>query len=247
VTVQFFLARARSGRVMAHVLEPPGFGRWYEDRAALEAELVGDVAEHLAWVRTAGESTPETVARTPVDEVEVQGNFESGDDVGTFAPDLVSVTSPEIERYLRLARRAYDDLLTLAASVPAAVAMQPPRPGKRSFDANLSHVARAQLWYMTRVIDDPDAVGMPPALDRANQRIDAAPSGYERVRVASTAYEAFVREVPEPDRDRVFHPTWFCDVPSESWTVRKALRRSIEHCREHTWVAQRTLRELGTA
>lgn len=231
---------------MAHVLEPPGFGRWYEDRAALDAALVGDVAEHLAWVRTAGEPAPDTVALTSVDEVEVQGNFESGDDVGTFAPDLVPVTSTEIERYLRLARRAYDDLLTLAASVPALVGIQPTQPGKRSFDANLSHVARAQLWYMTRVIDDPDAVGMPPALDRANQRIDAAPSGHDRVRVAWTAFEAFVREVPESDLGRVFRPTWFCDVPDERWTVRKALRRSIEHCREHTWVAQRTLRELGT-
>ncbi|MCD5408077.1 hypothetical protein LR090_02355 [Candidatus Bipolaricaulota bacterium] len=37
--IEVYLDRARSGRVMAHVLEPPGLGVRFESKAALEAEL----------------------------------------------------------------------------------------------------------------------------------------------------------------------------------------------------------------
>ena len=46
-------------------------------------------------------------------------------------------------------------------------------------------------------------------------------------------------------RARLFVPTWFCTVTTERWTAWKALRRCIEHCREHTWVMERTLQALG--
>jgi hypothetical protein len=247
VATEVFVTPARSGRVMAHLLEPPGLGRWFASRAELEAELPGAVEAHLRWLKAKGEDVQ---VRSPVElhvaeAAAVHGNFESGDDVGTFAPDLQPVSSPEVGRYLRIAGHAHDDLLELASGVPSGLLDREPAPGKRNIRANLTHVARAELWYMTRIIDDPDRAGMPGVIVRADRQIDASDHGAEQVRIAWDAFQEFARSLSEEARARVYVPAWFCAIASERWTVRKALRRCIEHCREHTWVVQRTLNELG--
>lgn len=247
MATEVFVTLARSGQVMAHLLEPPGLGRWFASRAALEAELPAAVEAHLRWLKAKGEDVE---VRSPVElhvagEAAVHGNFESGDDVGTFGPDLEPVTSAETERCLRIAGLAHDDLLELASSVPPGLLDREPAPGKRTISANLTHVARAELWYMTRTIDDPRAAGLPGVIARADGRIDASYDPADQVRIAWEAFREFARGRSEEARARVYVPTWFCEIASERWTVRKALRRCIEHCREHTGVIERTLSELA--
>jgi len=75
--------------------------------------------------------------------------------------------------------------------------------------------------------------------------MDASGDPVDQVRIAWDAFREFVRGLSEEARARVYVPTWFCAIASERWTVRKALRRCIEHCREHAGVVQRALHELG--
>jgi uncharacterized damage-inducible protein DinB len=246
MTIDVYLANARSGRVMAHVLEPPGLGRCFADRARLEAELPGVVEAHLAWLERKGAwrrpATP--IVTRVVEEDHAEGDFQSGDDVGTFQPDFEPLTVQARDRYLAIAAHAHDDLLAMVSSAPAELLLCEPRPGVRSLGANLRHVARAEIWYLTRIIDDPDVQGMPAVIERADREVDASSDGAEQVRIAWDAFQRFSRALDGDALARTFVPTWFCSISTERWSARKALRRCIEHCREHTWVIERALRML---
>jgi len=103
--MDIYLDTAASGRVMAHLLEPPGLGMRFESREEMAHRLPGAIRAHLGWLASHGESVasdPHPTYRI-VEEVAMAGNFESGDDVGIFRPDFMPVTDPEIERYLRIA------------------------------------------------------------------------------------------------------------------------------------------------
>ncbi len=232
--IEVYLDVARSGRVMAHVLEPPGLGVRFESRAALEAELGRCIEEHLAWLSRHGESVPPPAPFRVVEEVWVSGNFESGDDVGFYTPDAVPITPEEIERYLRIGAWAHQDLKELIAPLPAEVLDWKRDARTRSIRDIALHVARAELWYMTRIVDAPEKEGLPPLISRADAWVDAHPEMVgECLDVVWEAFQDFARTLPPEWRSRVVIPGWYASIP-ERWTARKMLRRCIEHCREHT-------------
>lgn len=247
MTTDIHLALARSGRLMAHVLDPPGLGRCYADRPSLDADLPDAVEAHLRWIDATGEraATPSSAEISVVEEVDVRGDFESGDDVGTFVTDLEFVSPSDVEGYLTIGRHAHEELFRRAADIPSELLHRVPAARRRSLSTNLTHVARAEMWYLTRIIDDPRLSGMPDALTLADQEIDATIAGVDQVRIAWEAFQRHVRSLPDHVRADVMTPTWFCTIRDERWTVRKALRRCLEHCREHTWVMERILREVA--
>lgn len=241
---------ARSPRVMAHLLDPPGLGVRFESRAALEENLPVMIAEHLAWLARHGHwqgplPEPEAIRRSVAEEHVLEGDFNSGDDVGCYEPDLVPLTPAEVERYLAIARSARAELLALARSLPPGAMEWRLNDGWRPIGQILRHVAGAELWYITRVIDDPDQAGMPPELDALDRRMDATEDPVERLVVVREGFERFFRSLPAEWYGRVVTPTWFCTIPTERWTARKALRRAIEHEREHTRNIRRTLEARG--
>ncbi len=226
---------AKSGRVMAHLLEPPGLGIRFPSRGALEAELPAHIESHLGWLRSHGEHVPSRSPSYQVrEEVKIEGDFESGDDVGFYIPDLVPVSPDEVQRYLRIAGWAHADLLELVRPLSNDVLDWKPSKGTRTIRQIVLHVARAELWYMTRVIDDPSESGMPEVIAQADAKVDALPVAVvEALETTWEAFQRFARELPVEWRGRVTTPTWYASIP-ERWTARKMLRRCIEHCREHT-------------
>ena len=88
-----YLDVAASGRVMAHLLEPPGLGVRFPSREAMARDLPGLLDAHLAWLRVHGEAVPAGPPEYFVaEEIVVAGDFESGDDVGFYTPDTVPPT-----------------------------------------------------------------------------------------------------------------------------------------------------------
>ncbi len=235
MTLQIYLDVAASGRVMAHLLEPPGLGVRFPSRDAMARDLPGHLEAHVAWLRAHGEAAP--AGPLPYDlaeEVAVVGDFESGDDVGFYTPDTVPPTSEQVERYLRIAGYADADLLALGEPVDDAaldwVRDERTRPIRRV----LRHIAGAEHWYMTRIIDDPQVAGFPDIIRDAYARCDATEDMVERVRIVWPAFQRWARSLAPEQRARVVLPTWFTSPSGERWTARKMLRRCIEHCREHT-------------
>lgn len=234
--LEIYVDVAASGRLMAHLLEPPGFGPRFESRVDMDHRLPGALKQHLEWLRSHGEPSPDPTTLTfrIAAEVAVVGNLESGDDVGFYAPDIIPVSPEEVERYLRIAGYAHEDLLRLVAGLSddtlGWVRDERTRPIRRI----IRHVVRAELWYMTRIIDDPAATEMPPVLTDAYQQIDATEDIVEWLRIVWPAFQAWARSLTPELRSRTTMPTWFTERKDERWTARKMLRRCIEHCREHT-------------
>ena len=230
-----YLDVAASGRVMAHLLEPPGLGVRFPSREDMARHLPGHLDTHLAWLRAHAEAVPAGPPDYVVaEEIAVAGDFESGDDVGFYAPDTVPPTPEEVERYLRIAGHAHTDLLALVEPLDGAaldwVRGEHTRPIRRV----LRHIVGAELWYMTRIIDDPKAAGLPEIIRDADERCDATEDMMERVRIVWSAFQRWARSLAPEQRARVVLPTWFTSPSGERWTARKMLRRCIEHCREHT-------------
>jgi len=238
-----YLDTAASGRVMAHLLEPPALGVRFESRELMRRHLPGEIAAHLSWLASHGESVGVDAhpAYRLAEEVALAGDFESGDDVGIYQPDFMPVTDAEIERYLRIAGHAHADLLALVAPLDDRaldwVRDERTRPIRRV----LRHVVGAELWYMGRIIDDPDRVPLPEVIAEAERRIGATPDQIDRLRIIWPAFQAWARSLSPEMRRRVTVPTWWTRVAGERWTARKMLRRCIEHCREHTRSIERTL------
>jgi len=230
-----YLDVAASGRVMAHLLEPPGLGVRFPSREDMARDLPGHLEAHRAWLRAHAEAVPAGPPEYVVaEEIAVAGDFESGDDVGFYTPDTVPPTPEEVERYLRIAGHAHTDLLALVEPLDGAaldwVRGEHTRPIRRV----LRHIVGAELWYMTRIIDDPKAAGLPEIIRDADERCDATEDMMERVRIVWSAFQRWARSLAPEQRARVVLPTWFTSPSGERWTARKMLRRCIEHCREHT-------------
>ncbi|HLA25291.1 MAG TPA: DinB family protein [bacterium] len=244
-----YLDLAASGRVMAHVLEPPGLGVRFASRAEMNRHLPHEIAQHLTWLAHHEEPVPADAV--PVfriaEEASMRGDFESGDDVGFYGPDEVPVTPPEIERHLRIAAYAHGDLLALVAPLdePALdwVRDECTRPIRRV----LRHVVGAELWYMDRIIDDPDRVPLPDIIAEADRRCDATEDQVERLRIIWPAFQQWARSLTADQRGRVTAPTWWTRRPGERWSARKMLRRCIEHSREHTRSIERILADFTAA
>ena len=236
----------KSSRVMAHVLDPPGLGIRFEDRQAFEAGVSRALYEHLQWLAShrflkAPPVSPEAVAWRLAEEQPIEGDFESGDDVGFYAPDAVPLTCDDIERYLLIARRSREELVALVRSLPPEAMEWRYDERSRTIRQILRHVANAEFWYITRLIEDPDRAGMPAELAALDQRMDRSPDPVERLLTVREGLESFFRSTPLDLLNRIVTPTWFCDVRTERWTGRKALRRTIEHEREHIRSIRRTL------
>lgn len=234
MTLQIYLDAAASGRVMAHLLEPPGLGVRFPSRDAMVRDLPGHLKAHLAWLQAHGEAVLAAPDYVVAEEIAVVGDFESGDDVGFYAPDTVPPTPAEVERYLRIAGHAHTDLLALVEPLDDAALDWVRDERTRSIRRVLRHIAGAEHWYMTRIIDDPKAAGLPEIIRDAYARCDATEDMVERVRIVWPAFQRWASNLTPQQRARNVVPTWFTSLAGERWTARKMLRRWIEHCREHT-------------
>jgi len=243
--LDIYLDVAVGGRVMAHLLDPPGLGVRYESREAMARGLPADLAAHLDWLRRHGQTvSEEPVAYRLAAEGAIGGNFESGDDVGFYRPDAQPVTAGETQDYLRIAGYAHDDLLALVGDLDDAALDWVRDDRTRPIRGILRHVAGAELWYMTRIIDDPGVAGVPEVIAAADARCDATEDMRERVRIVWRAFQQWARSLTPAQRERVVVPTWYAHAEyAERWTARKVLRRCIEHCREHTRSIERLLED----
>ncbi len=229
-----YLDVAASGRVMAHLLELPGLGVRFPSREAMARDLPGHLDAHLAWLRAYGETVPAGPPEYVVaEEIVVAGDFESGDDVGFYTPDTVPPTPEEVERYLRIAGHAHTDLLALVEPLDGAALDWVRDDRTRPIRRVLRHIVGAELWYMTRIIDDPQGAGLPPLIREADARIDATKDVVTRLTIVWGAFQHWARSLAREQRERIVVAVHHASHP-ERWTARKMLRRCIEHCREHT-------------
>ena len=223
-----YLECGDKGPCMAHVPSLPGcYVRARTRETALDA-LPGAVQDHYAWLRRHGEPAPAKEAGVELElvgEVTGTGPFDPGDAAALFPPDREPLGPEEMEQYLRLMGHSRTDLLALVADLEDDVLDWQPDPMPVSVRRLLRHVGNAEQWYVSRLVD-PET--LPAEWHRDREMPILAFLEMER----RTAVQR-LRSLTKAQRAEVVHPQHRTRHPEEPWTARKALRRFLEHEREH--------------
>ncbi|MCX5975717.1 MAG: DinB family protein [Coprothermobacterota bacterium] len=219
------------GRTMVHALTLPGcFVRGADRETALVA-FPKEIEAFLGWLEQKG-IHPENTAREweLVEEQQGVAPFESGDDAALFQLDLLPPEDAELESYLRVSQAARDDLLAL--TVPLSLEeRKAPRSEIRTIEGILWHIAHAEEWYISRL-------GVIPEL----HAFDAFPGTlFEYLAAVRRLAQSRFRSLTSLERATIYRFPEYTSHPDEPWNLRKALRRMIEHEREHTANIRRIL------
>jgi len=224
-----YLETGDEGHHMAHVPALPGCAYRAGSRHACLEALPLAVAAHHAWLRRHGEPAPPDGSAfdlTVVKDVTGIGPFDPGDAAALFSADRLPVTRDEMEGYFRLMACARADLLALIGHLPEDVLDWEPGAGAFSIRRIVRHVGNAEQWYVSRLVpvdtlprewDDDEGMGLLAFLEMERR----------------TAVER-LRRLADDELAGVFYPEVWTRHPDEAWTVRKALRRFLEHELEHT-------------
>ncbi len=226
-TYALYLERAEERPWTAHVLDLPGcFARGNTRQEAVAATLPAIRAYH-AWLRRHGEPAPpenEPITCTVAEEG-VGSGFYPGDAAALFSPEKQPISPQEMERHFRLLAHSRADLLALVEGLPEAVLERKVGTAPSVGDL-LRHIGNAEEWYVSRLVP-PET--LPPEWEKDAELPLAAFLEMERW----TALERLRRLTPE-ERSRIAYSDRWTARPEEPWTARKALRRFLEHEREHT-------------
>ena len=201
------------GPALAHVLDLPGcMGRGATPQAALERLFVA-IPAYWTWLGDHGVAVPPVEALGPVTLAVVDlvwGSAPQGprERSALFAPETEPCTAAQIA--LGLTRLAYSraDLLALLEPLSAAEWVAP-RPDSSPFAARVQEIAAADHWLVSRL-------GLPPP-------VSADPDPLLTLH-ATRAVTAARLAALSPDECATIYV-----LDGERWTVRKVLRRMLEH------------------
>jgi uncharacterized damage-inducible protein DinB/predicted RNase H-like HicB family nuclease len=224
-----YLEIASDGRCMAHVLDLPGCIARALTRDEALNRLPDAIRNYHAWLRRHGE--PPLLEEEPI-EIEVAGEstgfgpFDPRSAAALFPPDREPVTPEEMEHHFRLMAHARADLLNLVHDLPADVLDWQPDAESFSLRRLLRHIGNAEKWYVSRLV--------PPETLPPEWEGDEHLPVLEFLEMERRSAVARLRQLTEEERSVVFYPTGWPTHHEEPWTARKALRRFLEHEREHT-------------
>jgi predicted RNase H-like HicB family nuclease len=214
----------RRRKTMVHVLDLLGcvaVGPTTDEAVAAAPDAI---RAYRRFLRRHGEPVdPDAPIETRVVEHVTEGEWlGNGSPYLVFGPDLDPLTDEEIETYLRRVDWLGDELATWTATRTDAQLDAPPTGGGRPARAVLLHVLGAQGSYLAAALGGAPGFGkihgaaergeidLPTALRRA------ATLAAERVHATTPAERRAVRQ-----------------LSSRIYTLRKALRRMLEHDWEH--------------
>jgi uncharacterized damage-inducible protein DinB/predicted RNase H-like HicB family nuclease len=231
-----YLETANDGRCLAHVLDLPGCVVPAPTREEALCRLPEGIRDYWAWLRRHGEPA------RPLDEpiqVEVAaertglGPFDPGDAAALFPPDREPIAFEEMERTFCLMAYARDNLMALVQDLADDLLDWQPDPASLTLRGLLRHVGNAEEWYVSRLV-------RPETLPSEWEDDENLPI-LEFLEMERRTAVARLRQLTEEERGKVFHPARWTSHPEEAWTARKALRRFLEHERQHTAQARRIL------
>lgn len=215
-----YLEVDQQGRWLASILDLAGcFASGASDAEALAA-LREALPAYFDWLKGHDDYTPDVHGPWQVAPRETFHTSLAGDDMvhAFFTPDAQPVDDEDLDWGLALLQWAHEDLIALVRSQPPAL-LDHRAPGDAwSARDILQHLARQQLRYVT-LLDDPP--GAPTAQLAGDDPIEV----YRQVH---TACVRRLRNASDTQR------TAITEHNGERWSLRKVLRRSIWHVRDHT-------------
>ncbi|HSJ55371.1 MAG TPA: DinB family protein, partial [Anaerolineae bacterium] len=128
--------------------------------------------------------------------------------------------------HFRLMAHARADLLALAGGLCDEFLDWEPDPECFTLRRVLRHVGSAEQWYVSRVV--------PPLSLPGEWRDDEGLHLWDFLEMERRTGLERLRALTPEERAGVFYPTAWTTHPDEAWTLRKVLRRFLEHERDHT-------------
>jgi uncharacterized damage-inducible protein DinB len=210
---------------MAHVLKLPGCHVAAADKPQALEQLPAAIRAYYHDLIRHGEAVflPTRIDLAVAEEQTRSGHFHPDDRAALFEPERRPLTPEEVTRYLRLASFNRLDLLDLVRGFADGILDWTPSPEAMSIRRILTHIGRADQWYISRISGA--AAGSPDwrTLPTRRYLTQARSNASQRFLALNAAELTQITHPPDDDGDR-----------SEAWTARKALRRFLEHEREHT-------------
>ena len=217
----------------AHVSELHGCFTRAETRREALVQLPGEINRHIKFledhgVRPSFSSLNFSVVEEAADIPELG---EAGGAVALFASDLKPVENSEFTVFLSLMRWNREELLGIVEHLSVRELIAYAIPGKWSIDQTLRHMGNAERWYVSRLGINAELIyaGFERRLRKGRRKIQSLEL-LKLVRESATnALEAVFQSQPVG----AFRRRAYTRHPDESWTLRKVLRRFVEHEREH--------------
>ncbi|HOG48647.1 MAG TPA: type II toxin-antitoxin system HicB family antitoxin [Anaerolineae bacterium] len=236
-----YLELAEGGQCMAHVLELPGCAVRAPGREAALRRLPDAIRSYHGWLRRHGEPAP-----SPDEQPQVHvagesvgfGPFDPGDAAALFDPDREPLTPGDLERHLQLMGYSRADLLALVRGLADEVLDWQADAHSFSIRRLLRHIGNAEQWYVSRLAP---RESLPPEWEH-----DEHLPILEFLEMERRTAAGRLRGLTLQERTAVHYPSAWTRHPHEPWTARKALRRFLEHEREHTAQTQEILAQWQT-
>jgi predicted RNase H-like HicB family nuclease/uncharacterized damage-inducible protein DinB len=228
VTYDAYLEVERDGRWVARILDLPGCQADGMSEQEALAALTAAIPAYYAWLKRHDDYTPDVRGPWAVIPRETVRSATAG---AFFTPDAQPVDEGELDWGMALLEWAYEDLLGLANRLPAAALDIAPAGGGWTIRQVLLHLARGQFWYLSHLAADPAPLAPPrPGVDTLEEVGQARAVALSQLRNANEETCVAIR-----------------DHGGERWSMRKVLRQSVGHMREHTAQIERALAGMGYA
>ncbi len=214
-----YLEENSDGTCLAHVPDLAGCVVAGGDRASALVAVPDAIRAYIDWCGRHGDPVPEdgVIGVAVAEVVQTAGPSRRGGVNALFSADRAPLGDAELRTYLRRMGYARSDLLALVRALPPAALDAPPADGHDTVRQILAHIASTEAWYLSRLGQRMAADGDDGDISR--RLIDSR----------SQAVGAILRLSPR-QRDLVYIPTEHPSAdPEEGWTLRKLLRRFLEH------------------
>jgi hypothetical protein len=207
---------APDGRTLAQIPELPGCFA----RAGSESEAINNlrvaVPDYFRWLSMQDAETPTMSGDV---ELVVRERFAVTPPAGAFfASDATPVSDDDLGWLLALMSYAHMDLLRYTTPLSFEILTWSPVHGSHTIDEILDHLAQTEMTLATRLEDQPNPPTVASLTGTSLNRYDTI---HEQ---AMMRYSAVTPEQCEAIRE----------VGGERWSLRRMLRTSIQHEREHT-------------
>ncbi len=202
----------------------PGCWVYGKNKTDALRQIKSNVIEWFDWMKSHGENVPDTSANLEIETAEMfrvdYDPSEAGTPEPLFWSEVAPITKEDIDRTLRLISYSRDDLLAVTKPISDKLLDWQPPVKLRPIRDCLIHVARAELWYLTRL--------NAPWPEKTPENIT------ELLKYSRGVVVKYLKNFPKRKMKGIFQPRKYPSPVCNLWTARKVLRRIIDHDRLHT-------------
>lgn len=202
----------------------------------IRARMVLAILEYAAWshLRQAERLSLDVEQVRVVETIETRADLRAGDSLAFFAHDAEAPTGREFPAWANPHDLALDELRKLAAAAPREMIDHQLDAEGRTIRGILQHVGEMEFFYARQL-----APGIP---EKSRPVLTEPP--FRELQDVHILLQQVVCGAPP---NTVVRRDTVDALGPETWSVRKAMRRSTWHVRYHTWEARRSIGSLWLA